>query len=158
MFRNALAFIWLALSVSPCLAQSLRNEGEYSRTDAAPETDNSPSMRTRPRSASMPEWRISIARLRVPGKARKLYQAALKAFFKRKKAIRSRAAGLRRCAPLPTTQVPLLQLAKGHALAGLKTFPQAVRELENHLHSRPSGQNAKQARDLLSQIQTVMSQ
>src|SRR5256885_11404574 len=69
VFRNALAFICLALSVSPCLAQSLRNEGEYSRTEAAPETDNSPSMRTRPRSASMPECRISIARLRVPGKA-----------------------------------------------------------------------------------------
>lgn len=51
----------------------------------------------------------------------------------------------------------LLHLAKPHALLGLRRYPQAATELSVYLRDEPSGEGSQDARDLLQQVQTILS-
>ncbi len=55
-------------------------------------------------------------------------------------------------------QKSLLHLARAHALAGLRMFPQAIRELQTYLTSHPPENNAQQARSLLEEIESGAGQ
>jgi tetratricopeptide (TPR) repeat protein len=45
----------------------------------------------------------------------------------------------------------LLHIARAHALAGLKRYPQAIAELRAYLHYQPVGEGSQQAREMLRQ-------
>jgi tetratricopeptide (TPR) repeat protein len=51
----------------------------------------------------------------------------------------------------------LLHIARAHALAGLKRYPQAVAELRAYLHYQPAGEGSQQAREMLRQLQNTMA-
>lgn len=51
----------------------------------------------------------------------------------------------------------LMHLARAHALLGLGKYPEAGAELEVFLHDQPSGDGSQDARDLLKQVETVIS-
>lgn len=60
-------------------------------------------------------------------------------------------------AALRSNQGTLLHLARAHALAGLKRYPQAAAELRAYLHYQPAGEGSQHARDLLLQLQDAMA-
>ncbi|MGZ7056591.1 MAG: tetratricopeptide repeat protein [Candidatus Angelobacter sp.] len=57
-------------------------------------------------------------------------------------------------AALRTNHGTVLHLARAHALAGLKRYPQAAAELRAYLHYQPAGEGSQQARDMLRQLNT----
>jgi tetratricopeptide (TPR) repeat protein len=55
-------------------------------------------------------------------------------------------------------EVSLLLLPKAGALAGLRNYAQASRELERYLEKEPTGPGANDARDLLARFKTLMAE
>jgi tetratricopeptide (TPR) repeat protein len=252
MFRWVMVFFVL-LCITTCIAQSLREED--SLPDPTPGAKTPPARTITPRSIPAVDSRISVLRLTVPGKARKLYAKAAKLFLKRSfldaQQNLDQALALHPAFPealtlqgvielnlhhLPAAEqnyesaiqvdpsflppylaladlynaqfrfddalatiegapseaprtwagqyetawaligkkqydralaitddalrrhpdpASLLHLARAHALAGLKNFPHAIREMQNYLRSHTSGENTVQDRNFLQQMQAA---
>ncbi len=64
---------------------------------------------------------------------------------------------LNKASDLATEKYPPLHLAKAHALLGMKNFSEATSELEAYLEQDPTGANAAEVRESLSQVRAFVA-